>query len=152
MARIQQQLTDMFEPTVSALGYELLGVEYIPQGKHSILRVFIDSDNGINLDDCQQVSRQLSGILDVEDPIKGEYNLEISSPGTERPLFSIKHFEQFIGQPVALRFHGMVEKRRKLKGHIIAVEDGKLTISELGTELEFVFDFDEVDKANIIPQ
>ncbi len=152
MARIQQQLADMFAPTVSALGYELLGIEYISQGKHSIVRIFIDSDKGINLDDCQQVSSQISGILDVEDPIKGEYSLEISSPGTERPLFTVEHFEQFIGSAVALRFYGMVEKRRKLKGNILAVEDGRITISELGTELEFSFDFDEVDKANIIPQ
>ena len=152
MARIQQQLADMFEPTISALGYELLGVEYISQGKHSIVRIFIDSENGVNLDDCQQVSGQISGILDVEDPIKGEYNLEISSPGTERPLFTLEHFEQFIGQAVSLRFHGMVEKRRKLKGHIETVEDSKVTISELGTELEFTFDFDEIDKANIIPE
>lgn len=152
MARIQQQLFDMFEPTVSALGYELVGIEYISQGKHSIVRIFIDADKGITLDDCQQVSGQISGILDVEDPIKGEYSLEVSSPGSERPLFRIEHFEQFLGQAVALRFHGMIEKRRKLKGNIIAVEDGKITISELGTELEFSFDFEEIDKANIIPQ
>ena len=151
MARIQQQLVDMFAPTVEALGYELLGVEYISQGKHSIVRIFIDSANGINLDDCQLVSGQLSGILDVEDPIKGEYSLEVSSPGSERPLFSIEHFKQFIGQAVALRFHGLIEKRRKLKGNIVAVEDGTVTISELGTELEFKIDYDEIEKANIIP-
>jgi len=150
MARIQQQLVDMLTPTVSALGYELLGIEYISQGKHSIVRIFIDSENGVNLDDCQKVSGQVSGILDVEDPIKGEYSLEISSPGTERPLFKIEDFSQFIGEAVALRFHGMVEKRRKLKGNIIAIEDGKITISELGTELEFIFDFDQIDKANLI--
>jgi len=150
MARIQQQLVDMLTPTVSALGYDLLGIEYISQGKHSIVRIFIDSDNGVNLDDCQKVSGQVSGILDVEDPIKGEYSLEISSPGTERPLFKIEDFGQFIGEAVALRFHGMVEKRRKLKGNIVAIEDGKITISELGTELEFIFDFDQIDKANLI--
>jgi len=151
MARIQQQLVDMFKPAVEGLGYELLGVEYIAQGKHSVVRIFIDAVNGITLDDCQLVSGQISGILDVEDPIKGEYNLEISSPGSERPLFSIEQFEQFIGHAVSLRFHGLVEKRRKLKGNITAVEDGKVTISELGTELEFSIDFDEIEKANIIP-
>ncbi|VAW95667.1 Bacterial ribosome SSU maturation protein RimP [hydrothermal vent metagenome] len=151
MARIQQQLVEMFAPTVSALGYELLGIEYISQGKHSIVRIFIDSDKGINLDDCQQVSGQLSGILDVEDPITGEYSLEVSSPGTERPLFTIEHYKQFIGKPVFVRFYGMVEKRRKLKGHIVAVEDSNITISELETELEFVIDIDDIDKAHLIP-
>jgi len=151
MARIQQQLVEMFTPTVSALGYELLGIEYISQGKHSVFRIFIDSDNGINLDDCQKVSRQVSGILDVEDPISGEYSLEVSSPGTERPLFTLEHYVQFTGQPVFLRFYGMIEKRRKLKGHIVSVEDSKITISELDTELEFVIDFDDIDKAHLIP-
>lgn len=152
MARIQQQLVEMFAPTVSALGYELVGIEYISQGKHSIVRVFIDADDGINLDDCQVVSRQISGILDVEDPIKGEYSLEVSSPGTERPLFTLAHYEQFIGKAVSLRFYGMVEKRRKLKGHIVVVEDGKITISELGTELEFIIDIDDIDKAHLMPE
>ncbi len=152
MARIQQQLVEMFAPTISAMGYELLGIEYISQGKHSVLRLFIDSDEGIKLEDCEQVSRQVSGILDVEDPIHGEYSLEVSSPGTERPLFTVAHYEQFIGQPVFLRFHGMVEKRRKLKGRIVAVEDNKITISELDTELEFVIDIDDIDKAHLIAE
>lgn len=152
MARIQEQLVEMLTPTVAALGYELVGIEYLAQGKHSTVRVFIDSEKGINLDDCQQVSGQISGILDVEDPIKGEYSLEISSPGAERPLFTLAHFEQFIGSAVSLRFYGMVEKRRKLKGNIIAIEDGNITISELGTELEFIVDFEQIDKANLIPE
>lgn len=152
MARIQQQLVEMFAPTVSALGYELVGIEYISQGKHSIVRVFIDTENGVNLDDCQVVSRQISGILDVEDPIKGEYSLEVSSPGTERPLFTIDHYKQFIGEAVSLRFYGMVEKRRKLKGHIVAVDENNITISEFGTELEFILDIDDIDKAHLIAQ
>ena len=152
MARIQQQLVEMFAPTVSALGYELVGIEYISQGKHSIVRVFIDTVNGVNLDDCQVVSRQISGILDVEDPIKGEYSLEVSSPGTERPLFTIDHYKQFIGEAVSLRFYGMVEKRRKLKGHIVSVDESNITISEFGTELEFILDIDDIDKAHLIAQ
>ncbi len=150
MARIQQQLVDMLTPTVSALGYELLGIEYQSQGKHSVLRIFIDSANGIMLEDCEKVSRQVSGVLDVEDPISGEYSLEVSSPGMERPLFKTEHYKQFIGQPVSLRFYGMVEKRRKLKGNIVAVEGNTVTISELGTELEFDIDIDDIDKANLI--
>ena len=150
MARIQQQLVDMLSPTITALGYELVGIEYVSQGKHSILRIYIDSENGIKLEDCELVSRQISGVLDVEDPISGEYSLEVSSPGTERPLFSIEHYEKFIGQPVFIRFHGMVEKRRKLKGRIVAVEDNNIKISELGTELEFEFDLDDIDKAHLL--
>ena len=152
MARIQQQLVEMFAPTVTALGYELVGIDYISQGKHSVVRVFIDTAHGVNLEDCQVVSRQISGILDVEDPIKGEYSLEVSSPGTERPLFTIEHYKQFTGEAVSLRFYGMVEKRRKLKGHIVAVDENNITISELGTELEFILDIDDIDKAHLIAQ
>ena len=152
MARIQQQLVDMLAPTISALGYELLGIEYVSQGKHSILRIYIDSEAGIKLEDCEAVSRQVSGILDVEDPISGEYSLEVSSPGTERPLFNAEHYKQFIGEAVFMRFHGMVDKRRKLKGHIVEVNGNKITVSELGTELEFLIDIDDVDKAHLIIQ
>ena len=83
MAKLEEKLTEMLEPGVEALGFELVGIEFVRAGKHSILRVFIDHENGITVDDCADVSHQVSAILDVEDPISTEYNLEVSSPGMD---------------------------------------------------------------------
>ncbi|MCB1794222.1 MAG: ribosome maturation factor RimP, partial [Candidatus Competibacteraceae bacterium] len=92
-----QMLRRIVAATVEAMGYELVGVEFHPRPGNALLRVYIDGENGITLDDCQQVSHQLSGVLDVEDPIAGPYTLEISSPGLDRPLFEAKHFARFAG-------------------------------------------------------
>ena len=97
MAKIADKVLSILNPSVHALGYELLGVEYVPSGKHSVLRLYIDSEKGIGVDDCEVVSRQVSAIMDVEDPISGQYNLEVSSPGIERPLFSVSHYMRFWG-------------------------------------------------------
>ena len=91
MAKIADKIEALISPVVMDMGYELVGVEYVASGKPSILRVFIASETGITLDDCEAVSRQLSSIFDVEDPIATQYNLEVSSPGIERPLFNIGH-------------------------------------------------------------
>ena len=85
------------EPVVTSLGYELVGVEFLMQGHSGLLRVYIDDEDGIQVNDCQRVSHQLSGVLDVEDVIKGKYQLEVSSPGLDRPLFTAEHFERFQG-------------------------------------------------------
>ncbi len=92
----------LIEPIVEGLGYECVGIEYNPHPQHGMLRIYIDSENGILLDDCTKVSHQLSGMLDVEDPIQGEYQLEISSPGEDRPFFKLSQFERFIGSTVTI--------------------------------------------------
>ena len=84
----RRDLHELLEPAAKAVGYELLGCEFISQRKHSILRIYIDGPDGIGVDDCELASKQMSALLDVEDPIKGEYHLEVSSPGLERPLFT----------------------------------------------------------------
>ncbi|HFE37119.1 MAG TPA: ribosome maturation factor RimP, partial [Gammaproteobacteria bacterium] len=99
----QSHLQSLVEPVVGSMGYEFVGVEYLSQGKHSILRVYIDQPAGITVDDCSKVSNQLSAMLDVEDPIRGEYHLEVSSPGMDRPLFTGAHFSQFIGHCCVVR-------------------------------------------------
>ena len=96
MAKIADKVLSILNPSVHDLGYELLGVEYVPSGKHSVLRLYIDSEKGIGVDDCEIVSRQVSAIMDVEDPISGQYNLEVSSPGIERPLFSVSRIISII--------------------------------------------------------
>merc|ERR1711916_184587 len=97
LAKLEEKLTEMLEPGVEALGFELVGIEFVRAGKHSILRVYIDHENGISVDNCADVSHQVSAILDVEDPIATEYALEVSSPGMDRPLFTIEHFAQVVG-------------------------------------------------------
>ncbi|WP_196139489.1 ribosome maturation factor RimP [Aliikangiella sp. G2MR2-5] len=142
------QLTEMLRPAAEALGYEFLGIEYISQGKHSVLRIYIDHENGINVDDCASVSHQASGILEVEDPISSQYTLEVSSPGLDRPLFTLAHFEQFVGKVVEVRCHVGVDGRRKFKGELTAVNGEQLILTV--DNQEFTVDFNDVDKANLV--
>ncbi|TQV74834.1 ribosome maturation factor RimP [Aliikangiella marina] len=148
MAKVDQ-LSDMLRPAAEALGYEFLGVEYIGQGKHTILRIYIDHENGINVDDCASVSHQVSGILEVEDPISSQYTLEVSSPGMDRPLFTMAHFSDYVGQEVQIRCHVGVDGRRKFKGKLVSATDETLVV-EVDNET-FDIDFQDVDKANLVP-
>ena len=150
MSIITQQLENMLEPVVISMGYEFVGLEYLSQGRHSVLRVYIDSVKGISVDDCADVSYQLSAVLDVEDPIHGEYNLEVSSPGLDRPLFKLAHYEQFIGEEVKFRTHRPQTSKgqRKFKGIIEAVHNQSIIFSIEGESLSIPFD--EIDKAHIV--
>ncbi len=152
IVRVPVGLTELLEPAVEALGYDLIGIEYHSQGKHSILRLFIDSLEGINADDCGAVSHQISGILDVEEPIKGAFSLEVSSPGLERPLFKLKHYEQFIGHNIKLKLREAVGTQKKFKGEISHIEGSRIFIFCEDIKSEVSFEIDEVDKANIIPK
>jgi len=145
----QSGLTALIEPVVTGMGYELVGVEYIPQGRHSVLRIYIDKPQGIDVDDCSDVSRQLSAMLDVEDPIQGEYNLEVSSPGLDRPLFSIAHFAQFKGDEVSIRLKMPVDGRRKFTGVIESVENNVVILGGADEVIEIPYDI--IDKANLVP-
>ena len=146
----QGNLQDLVEPIVSSMGYEFVGLEYLSQGKHSTLRIYIDKPEGIMVDDCSKVSSQLSAMLDVEDPIRGEYNLEVSSPGMDRPLFTAAQFEQFIGQKCTIRMKMPIDGQRKFTGLIKALVDGAV---ELETETKTVsLVVDMVDKANLVPE
>jgi ribosome maturation factor RimP len=150
MAKITEKITDLIAPTLEDMGYELVGIEYVASGKHSILRVFIDTDNGIGIKDCEKASHQLSAIFDVEDPIVGQYNLEVSSPGIERPLFHIGHYQQFLGNDIKLRMVRPINGQRKFKGSIGSVSELNHTI-ELITELSSItLDIDMIEKANLI--
>lgn len=149
MAKLEDKLTEMLEPGVEALGYELVGVEFVRAGKHSILRVFIDHENGISVDDCAEVSYQASAILDVEDPINTEYNLEISSPGMDRPLFKEKHYEQSIGEVVQVRLTVPMNDRRNFKGKLLSCENGMINVEVDGQQ--FPLAVANIEKANIVP-
>ncbi|MEE1674069.1 ribosome maturation factor RimP [Agarivorans aestuarii] len=150
MATVEQRLTDMLTPAVEALGFELLGIEYVSAGKHSIVRLFIDHENGINVDNCADVSRQASAILDVEDPISTEYNLEVSSPGLERPLFKAEHYLRFIGEIAFVQVRMPVNNRRKWQGEIIAVEDDTVVLAVDKEQHRIALG--NVQKAHLVPQ
>ncbi|RAL82411.1 hypothetical protein CSC34_2701 [Pseudomonas aeruginosa] len=135
---------------VEALGYECWGVEFISQGRHSVLRVYIDRPEGILIDDCEAVSRQVSGILDVEDPISGEYTLEVSSPGMDRPLFTLEQFAKHAGEQVKIRLRSPYEGRRNYQGILRGVEEQDVVV--LVDDHEYLLPIDSIDKANIIPR
>ncbi len=148
MAQASEKLVAMIEPAVTALGFELVGVEHMSQGRHSLLRIYIDHENGVNVDDCGHVSHQVSAVLDVEDPIRGEYTLEVSSPGLERPLFTLEHYARFVDSLVEIRMHAPVAGRRKYKGRIQGVEGDEVVIDMDGEEHRLAFD--NIDKAHLI--
>lgn len=148
MAKLEASLTEMLTPAVEALGFELLGVEYLSAGKHSTLRVYIDSPAGITVDDCADVSRQVSAVLDVEDPIRTEYNLEVSSPGVERPLFKPHHYQAVVGQEISVRTNLPIEGRRKFKGLLDSADDQQITMIVDGKPVPLMID--NIEKANLV--
>lgn len=138
----------MLRPSVEQVGKELLGVEFISAGNNSILRLFIDHENGIDVDDCAEVSRQVGAILDVEDPISSEYSLEVSSPGVDRPLFDLAHFEAVIGETVEIKLLIPLNGRRKFKGLLQAIENDTLVVVVDGIDYELTYS--NIDKANLV--
>nr|WP_243434422.1 MULTISPECIES: ribosome maturation factor RimP [unclassified Pseudomonas] len=145
-----EQLQALLAPVVEALGYECWGLEFISQGRHSLLRVYIDRPEGILIDDCEIVSRQVSGILDVEDPISGEYTLEVSSPGMDRPLFTLDQFARYVGEQVKIKLRTPFERRRNFQGILRGVEEQDVVV--LVDDHEYLLPVDSIDKANIIPR
>lgn len=145
-----EQLSELLKPAVEALGYELVGVEYHPNSVNALLRVYIDKADGINLDDCVAVNEQVSGVLDVEDPVPGKYTLEISSPGLDRPLFSLADFQRFIGSQAKIRLSRPIERQRNFKGEIIAVDGELITIAEKGGK-QTALNVNFIEVARLIP-
>ena len=139
----------MIEPAVSALGYELLGVEHHAAPRRSLLRVYIDSEAGIGIDDCERVSYQVSGILDVEDPVAGAYDLEVSSPGADRPLFEPSHFERYRGSQVRIRLDWPLDGRRSFRGVLRGCRDGNVLVDVDGAEC--ALPLSQVGTARLVP-
>ena len=148
MTKLEQDIIAMLEPSIEALGFELLGLELAQAGRHSTLRIYIDHADGINVDNCAEVSRQVSAILDVEDPITNEYNLEVSSPGVDRPLFKPEHFTKAQGEEIRLRTKLPQDGRRNFKGELVSVEGDMLTLSIDNKDVLVMLS--NVEKANII--
>ena len=115
-----------------------------------MLRLYIDNDDGITIDDCSRVNHQVIGVLDVHDPIKEKYFLEISSPGLDRPLFTLEQFQRFIGEKVKMKLREKVEERRKIKGVIKAVEETAVVVSDDG--VDYLIPAEAIDSAHLVPE
>lgn len=133
----EQAIQALLTPTIEALGYECLGVEWVGHRRGGRLRVFIDAPGGIALEDCERVSREIEAVLDVEDPIAGSYTLEVSSPGIERPLFTPAHFARHQGEMVALTLSlPLANGQRRLQGVVRAVEGDRILLECGGKPIE----------------
>ncbi len=141
-------LESLFDPTVRGLGFYLWGVEFRSSQKHAHLKVFIDADDGITVDDCSDVSHQISGLLDVEDPITVPYTLEVSSPGIDRPLMKLEHFQRYVGSEIKVRLSWAVNDRKNLLGTLVKVDHDELTMEVEGQLI--TFPFNSVKRANLI--
>jgi ribosome maturation factor RimP len=147
MSSRTEELRNLLEPAIKALGYSLWGIEYVPQGKHSLVRVYLDKEGGIGIEDCTQASKQISSILDVEDPISGEYTLEVSSPGLDRVLFSLDQYREYLGWHLKIRLRENFENRRKFTGQLKAIVNDELVLI-IGDE-EYTIPYELVEKANL---
>ena len=143
-------MKSLIEPVVTGLGYDLWGMDHLTQGRHSVLKIYIDAENGIEVDDCAKVSRQLSGVLEVEDPIRGNYTLEVSSPGLDRRLYTLVQFEAFKGATIKLTLSRPFNGKRRFTGLLCGVEGDEVVVRS-GDE-ETLFPFDQIDRANVVPE
>lgn len=125
---VSDQIEQLIEVPIESLGYELVGIEYIKNGQHTVLRIYIDAEQGIGIEDCERVSHQVSGILEVEEPISSAYSLEVSSPGFDRPLFKQRDFERFTGSEAKLSMRLPIQGRRNFKGLLHGFSDGDILI------------------------
>lgn len=150
---LKQRLQASIEPLIESLGYELVQLEFASSGHSAVLRLFIDREGGITVDDCSRVSREVAAMLDVEDPISQPYHLEVSSPGWERPLARPAHFIRFIGEQVKVHLMAPLQGRKRLVGRLTAADDTGIELeTELGTELAVLrIAHDDIDKAHLVP-
>lgn len=151
MHKAPARLEDLVRGAVDALGYEMLGVEYVsrPSAGH-LLRIYIDSEKGVGLADCEKVSHQVSGVLEVEDPIHGDYALEVSSPGLDRPLFEKAHFARFAGEVARVRLNAALNGRSNYKGVIVEVDGDDIVMQVEGERVRLPFA--QVSSARLVPQ
>jgi ribosome maturation factor RimP len=144
---LRERLIGVIEPMLERLGYELVDLEYGPGRPHGTLRIFIDREAGVGLDDCERVSREVSARLDADDPIPGSYTLEVSSPGFDRVLRTSAHFGRFVGQRVYVELKEPRAGRRRYTGTLLAVEEGGIAL-EVDRERVAVA-FGEIGKARL---
>lgn len=144
-----EELTELLEPTVERLGYELSDLEARFSGRDGILRVFIDHPDGIGLADCEKVSRAVSALLDVEDPVPGHYDLEVSSPGLDRKLTKVEHFQRFTGETVKVQMRFPIEGRKRFRGQLVSADEENIVVDVDGQS--HTLPFATIDTARLVP-
>jgi len=144
----KRRLIDLLEAPINALGYELVDLE-LRTGGRGLLRIYIDTERGVTLDDCEHVSKQLSALLDVEDPLPGAYVLEVSSPGLDRRLRTPEHFAKFKGEEIKIRLIRAQEGRKRFRGRLCGYEDGAVSIEVDGNMWQL--SLDNIDVATLVP-
>jgi len=150
MSGKEAQLMQLLQPTVEDMGYALWGIELTSPGRRPTVRIYIEAETGVSVDDCAKVSHQVSGVLDVEDPISGEYTLEVSSPGIDRLLFRPEQYEPYLGEIVDIRLRLPVEGRRRFKGVLISA-DGDTVVVEIDGQ-QYGLPLRSVDRARAMPR
>jgi ribosome maturation factor RimP len=143
------ELARLLEPTVEGLGYELTDLELRQGGRSGVLRVFIDKSDGIGLADCETVSRQISALLDVEDPLPGHYVLEVSSPGLDRKLTKLEHYRRFLGNDLRVQLRFPLEGRRKFRGTLLAADEKAIEIDVDGKS--YSLPMATIESARLVP-
>lgn len=146
---MKSELVNLIEPTVVSLGYELSDLELKLGGQDGVVRVFIDKPEGVDISDCETVSRQLSAILDVEDPLPGHYRLEVSSPGLDRKLTKPAHFQRFVGETVRVKLRFPLDGRRNFRGTLTAADDERIEIEVDGKS--YRLEIAAIESARLIP-
>ena len=133
--RLEEKLYALAEPQIEALGYRLWGLQAPAAGNKTVVSVFIDADDGVNVDDCAKVSRDLGVVLEMEDVVPSSYTLEVSSPGLERRFFNLEQMRGFIDRTVAVELTELVNERRKIKGRLVQIGDGEFELEENGAQM-----------------
>lgn len=146
---LRDELFSLLEPTVVTLGYELVEIEFAPAGGGGLLRLYIDAAPGITLDDCERVSRQVSAVLEAEDPIPGRYTLEVSSPGLDRVLRTREHFRRFLGSRIKVQLATPLDGRRRFTGRLLEVLDDGVVLDVDGART--LLGFGQIQKARLVP-
>lgn len=149
---LQERLTEMLEPLVKTLGYEIVLLEFNPYHGSASLQLFIDAPGGVTLDDCARVSHEVAGLLDVEDPIQQAYRLEVSSPGLDRPLVKPEHFERFAGSIAKIQLIAPLagDNRRKFQGVLSGIQ-GECVVLDTGDAGRFELPLSQIERARLVP-
>ena len=151
MAVFDSRVSQLLQPAIEALGCELWGIDFQMGSRVKLLRIYIDKSEGlVGIDDCERVSRQASSILDVEEAINGEYVLEVSSPGMDRPLYELGQYKKYIGEDISLKLRFPYEGQRNFKGRLAGIDGDEIIL--VVADHEYLFPVEGIERANVIPQ
>ncbi len=150
MADKESRLIELLTPTVESLGFELWGLELLSPNRRATLRLFIEREEGVSVDDCATVSRHVSAVMDVEDPINGEYTLEVSSPGIDRLLFKPEQYALYVGEPIEVRLRLPFDGRRKFRGWLMGLENDDVIVRV--DDHDYLLPLGAVDRARVEPR